>query len=420
MITVSKPQISVRDGWVRLAAQISCDSAPALAEGVRRELFFAVPEKFRDFIAAENSSCFLLALLYFAMRNQQDLHLQGTVSASLLRRVNTDLVQLMALYNIRLSPIRVTAAETAEFPAGTRIGTGYSGGVDSSSVFVENYFNPVTPDRKITDLFFFNVGTHGLGNTPEELAATREKFLRRFDAMKKLPEAMHLPFIPVDSNVHSFLPDNVASAIDLVNGAAVHFLSRGIRHYFIAATYDYRRLFTCIRNYAPADRIDMSYIETLAVPLMETPAVAIWSVDTELSRIEKVERLHKYDLPVRFLNVCNSTSVMEKNCSVCLKCRRTLCELEILGVLDQYRDSFDVDRFRKKYRSRDFAEIVYPDLHTPYQAMMKVYADRHGFDLAKYTTSTDRFCARLHRTALYHLLQKLSILKLLKKLAGRA
>jgi len=420
MITISKPVFSIKEGWAALHAELTCDTA-SVTNGVHSKIFFAVPEKFKDYVSEGNSACFLLGLIYYAMRCGQDIHLSGTVPPTLLRRVNTDLIPLLCLYNVHLLPIRVTAETTAEFPAGDRTGTGYSGGVDSTCVFVENYFNPVTPERKITDLCFFNVGTHGLGNTPEQLEATRNKFLKRTEPMKKLPAALNVPLIAVDSNLASFLPDNISAAIGICNAAAVHFLSRRIHHYFFASGYDYRRMFKCISSYSEKTRgYELPYIEALIIPLMETTSLTFCPADNEISRIEKTERIHRYELPIRYLNVCNSHSVMEKNCSVCLKCRRTMNELEILGVLDQYRDCFDVDLFRRQFRSRDFAEIMYPATHTPYQAMMKTYAEEHNFNLRKHTTNADRLCAYMHGTLLYHILQRLAILETLKKAAGRS
>ena len=71
-----------------------------------------------------------------------------------------------------------------------------------------------------------------------------------------------LPLIPVDSNVHSFLPDNIASDITICNAAAIHFLRKGIGLYFTSSNgYDYTELLRFLTHTHSAARIDMAMVE---------------------------------------------------------------------------------------------------------------------------------------------------------------
>mgnify|MGYP003577444638 FL=1 len=48
----------------------------------------------------------------------------------------------------------------------------------------------------------------------------------------------------------------------------------------------------------------------------------------------------------RYLNVCVDPAFEGRNCSVCFKCRRTLMTLELLGKAEDYREVFDLEKFR--------------------------------------------------------------------------
>ena len=64
----------------------------------------------------------------------------------------------------------------------------------------------------------------------------------------------------------------------------------------------------------------------------------------------KTERIAGLALSRRYLDVCVRSSD-GTNCSGCWKCARTLLTLEILGLLDQYDQVFDLDEYRRiRYR----------------------------------------------------------------------
>ena len=54
-----------------------------------------------------------------------------------------------------------------------------------------------------------------------------------------------------------------------------------------------------------------------------------------------------YEPSHRYLNVCVDPSFEGRNCSVCFKCCRTLLTLELLGVADLYKETFDLEKFRR-------------------------------------------------------------------------
>lgn len=421
-LVIGRPTASTTDGWYRLGAALRVEGDAQL-DAHQTSIWFSLPAEHADaFALPDCSDCFLLGLLYFAMRNGYDIRLEGAVSAQLVVHLQDEVMPIMCAYRPCLRPICVSAAETRDFQGGNGVGTGFSGGVDSFYTIVSNLKEPVRPSDTLTHLFFFNVGTNGLGRSAEEVALVRTKFLKRYEALRTAADLIGLPFIPVDSNVHSFLPDNIASAITICNAAAIHFLRGGIGLYLTSSNgYDYGALLNYLMHTRPEARIDMAMIEHVLCPWLSDGTLRIVPYGTNKKRLEKVQAIADYRPAQLRLNVCNSVSTLEKNCSVCSKCRRSMLDLEILGKLDLFNEAFDVDLYRRKFKSRDFAELLYPppEYKNPFLGDSRRYAMAHGVDVVNQCTRMDRLCARMHRTWIYRLLKALSLLGAVKRLAGR-
>jgi len=70
----------------------------------------------------------------------------------------------------------------------------------------------------------------------------------------------------------------------------------------------------------------------------------------QYTRTEKTEKIASYPFVQKYLNVCvNHWQGYEsaKNCSHCPKCLRTLTALDTLGLLEQYKNVFDLDIYKK-------------------------------------------------------------------------
>ena len=421
-LVVGRPTASTTDGWYRLGAALRVEGDAQL-EAHQANIWFSLPAEHADaFTLQDCSDCFLLGVLYFAMRNGYDIRLEGAVSAQLAAHLQDEVMPIMCAYRPCLRPIRVSAAEMLDFQGGSGVGTGFSGGVDSFHTIYSNLQEPGHPHDKITHLFFFNVGTNGLGRSAEEVALVRTKFLRRYEALRTAADMIGLPLIPVDSNVHSFLPDNIASDITICNAAAIHFLRGGIGLYLTSSNgYDYEALLNYLMYTRPSTRIDMAMIEHVLCQWLSDGTLRIVPYGTNKKRLEKTQAIADYRPAQLRLNVCNSVSTLEKNCSVCSKCRRSMLELELLGKLDLFGEAFDIDTYRKKFKSRDFAELLYPppEYKNPFLHDARRYAMAHGIDIGSHCTAMDRICAYMHQTWIYRFLKALSLLGVVKRILGR-
>ena len=199
-LTIGRPEVELKNGIFTLSAELS---AP-----VSNRCFYSLPEEFMDWVDPRRSDCFMVGLLYTAMFDGIDLHIDGLVSEKLLFTLNAYVIPMLNGFDPRLKKIQVSATETsnAANPGAIHTGTGFSGGVDSFYTILRRSLQAAeTPERfRIDTLFFFNVGAHGMGKSMERQKWLEDKFYCRFRTLKAFADECGFPFIPINSNLYSF------------------------------------------------------------------------------------------------------------------------------------------------------------------------------------------------------------------------
>ena len=97
--------------------------------------------------------------------------------------------------------------------------------------------------------------------------------------------------------------------------------------------------------------------------LFSTEATEFRAIGTSLSRLEKARLVTNLVASYEYLDVCTADpdARMQSsipNCSACWKCVRQLMTLELLGQIDQYKNVFDLEKFRAN-RKRLVREFLY-------------------------------------------------------------
>ena len=106
------------------------------------------------------------------------------------------------------------------------------------------------------------------------------------------------------------------------------------------------------------NRYDQYLYENSITQLLSDNNTSIFISEADMNRVEKTRQIAGNPLVQRSLYVCASDILNEKqgtnykkdtkpNCSECLKCTRTEITLDYLGVLDKYRDRFDLEKYYK-------------------------------------------------------------------------
>ncbi len=392
-------------------------SAKVSFQGKEDECFYSVPAEYADMADLESSNCFLVGMLYPAMRYGEDIKVEGTVSAKLLYNLNEYLIPLMTICDSRLNRIKVTAAATDDAPcAGAKaVGTGFSGGIDSFATIYEHFERPTPEGFRLTHLFFFNVGAHGIPKKPGDMEAIERQFHARYEKLRPFPEEAGLPFVQVDSNVHKFHPWGHLEVATFATVSAVMFLQRGIRRYYLASSgHTYRQLWKFLGDGGRPDAIER--INMMLLPWLSTEGLDVIDDGNLYDRSRKTALIADYPPAAKYLNVCYGHESLDANCSVCPKCARTLLTLEILGRLDAFAPVFDIPRYRREVRRRLIAETLVGERRNLFAKHLMDLARERGVNLRKEVNALDLFRARMLNGRLHTFIRNNALLKRIAKL----
>ena len=380
------------------------------------ECFYSVPEKFAEFADTESSNCFMVGLLYPALRYGEDIHVEGKVSARLLYNLNHYLIPMMAMCDSRIHRIKVTAAETDSkgCPEAEAVGTGFSGGIDSFTTIYEHFAQPTPVGFRLTHLFFFNVGAHGIPKNEGDLKVIERQFHARYKKLKPFTEEVGLDFITVNSDVHKFHPWGHLEVATFATVSAVMFLQRGVQRYYIASSgHTYVQLWHFLGEHGRPDAIER--LNMLLLPWLSTESLELVDDGTMYDRSQKTALIADYAPVAKYLNVCYGHDSLDTNCSVCIKCLRTLLTLEILGKLDVFGGVFDLEKYRREARRRFIAETIVSEKRNLFSGHLMELARERGIDLRSEVNALDILRARLLNGRIHSFIRNNPLLRKLAK-----
>lgn len=305
-------------------------------------MWIAVENKNADMLTADVYDAFLFLPLYMAMYYHTELIIDGNVSRELYRNMVDYIQPLLCYFSSSVSPEKVTVLgyKDAFLSEHRVIGTGISCGVDSLSTIYKYHECEEDSDYRLTGLFMINCGWHGKYGEK----STIDLFHKRCKKNKQAADEMGLSFYTIDSNLHAFLPwlDDQASFWSMYT--CIFALERGIKRYYYSSSLSYDEIIKYGQN--AKDRDWSEYADSSAIPLMRTSCTEVVSDGCQYSRSKKTELISNWRISKKYLNVCCG-NISENNCSICGKCIRTLLAIEAMGMLDEYKDIFDIEKWKK-------------------------------------------------------------------------
>ncbi len=283
-------------------------SARVRWRGGEHRLTIQVPAQFA--LPPEDASPFLAASLVSAMRRHEELHVDGAVSARLLRRLR-NIQSTHMLWDPTLAPCDVRVAATIDEPAkGSGTGALFTRGVDSTFTAIgggDPEFSPI--EHLIFSPTFQEAWDAEL--RAEQLTRTREA-----------AALLGRPLISVETNIRAMTDLAVDWDDAIVGGLALIALSLGggLSRVIVAATFAH---FT----HGPHGS------HPLLDPLYSTESVQIEHDATDQTRFAKVAHIVA-ECPemLPHLKVCWAQSRPD-NCGRCSKCLLTMAYLEARGAL---------------------------------------------------------------------------------------
>lgn len=335
LVEIGSPSIQVSvNGRMRL-------TCPVRVQGVAlpEQVYYEVDATYGDYLVDSRSDAFLVGLLPLILGCGGKVRCAAPVSAHLLHNLRYRLANVVRDFEASGWRSLEIEAESDDSPlGGSHVGTGCSCGVDSCAT-IAVYSDPDVPkDMRIDTLAFFNVGSHG--DCRHATVAEREKrdalFAGRLERVRMFAAAAGMPLLVVDSNLQEFGMGLSHKATETFrNTSAVLALAKWFGAYHCASAHKATRFSFTLHSIARSD--------IYLLDCFSTESTRFHSALSAYSRYERLALIGAYEPALRYLDVCVDRV---GNCLRCVKCVRTLFQLEMWGKLDSFSSVFDVAGFR--------------------------------------------------------------------------
>lgn len=300
-------------------------------------LWYEVHDKWADCFCPEVADPVVIAALSYAIRGGYDIVSELPVSRRLLFNLRSQVIPQLHLCTKKSFEIDLKAPVfTGQYRPNAAV-TAMSMGVDSFTTFFE-YTKDCPPEADpITHLVFFENGDHRWGVNGEYAV-----FLQQKNAVEEFCRKYGWELIVVKSNIDTFLreafwAEGLVETSTYKHVSTALSLQKLIKTYYYSASYNLDG-FSCDLNE------DVTDYEKWLLPLISTDSTYFASTNKAMTRAEKTKYISQFPETYDNLLVCCFDG---KNCGICNKCVRTEMTLYKLGVLDKYRNSFDLDFFYK-------------------------------------------------------------------------
>ena len=333
MIEIKKPTIKTVKEKTVLETVVLIDNKA-------KTVFYEIDKKYGKYLCTERSDAYVIAALYYAMKNNHNIKSEMPISRSLYHNITTYLIPTLSKHSNRLHHIKLDM-EIAyeELETEGNVGTGMSCGIDSFHT-LHSYLNPECKDMKLTHLCLNNVGSfnaynekyHGIGSDN-----ARDFLIER---ACKVAKEINLPLIITNSNIHKVFNENYFRVHTFANMFSVFLMQKFFRiYYYSSSGYD-----LSYYNVKDSWHLDSAEYDLLTFFALQTNGITIYPEGIEKTRLEKTISIADFKPAENNLHVCIKEG---NNCNTCMKCKRTILALDAIGKLDNFKKVFDVDYYYK-------------------------------------------------------------------------
>ena len=343
-----------------------------------KQIFIKTKKKYvNDFWA--NPHAFLVGCLLPAIHlKEKRIYLDEEICPLLKESLNIAMKILQHWTKGQYKPLKIEARTSAVVKPLQHLKTGMfmSGGMDSLAALRLNRLNyPESHPGFVTTCFFM----HGfdIGGVVER-GMKYHVFERAKNAILKITNDAKVELIPVYTNIRH-LCDERSLWLDSFFGAVLasiaHTFSNRLNMVFLGSSYDIPNLHPCGSH-------------PLLDPEYSSYNMRIRHRDYELSRMEKIKIVSKWDVAFQNFRVCLANVPDRLNCGKCEKCVRTMTELTALGLLHKTK-AFVEDEINAEHISKfDITIRVRPPFYKPMVPLLKKQGrDDLAFAIEKQLTS---------------------------------
>jgi len=316
------------------------------SNGVKDTLWYEFDAKWEEYLVIEQSDAFVVGLILLALKNNEDIYIEGTISRRLFYGLTNYVIPALddaKLFDTKIN-LHSKQLSSLHFQLSNKNATGISCGIDSLSTYINN--ESLGESLNIDILTFFNVGSNGdFGGTN-----ARKLFNYRVQEVNKFCEFVDKELLTVDSNLSELLKLNFAATATIRNISVVLCLQKLFSNYYYASGVKYDS-FLLSSDF-------MGYYDLLVLHGLSTESTHVYSSMTHLTREERTELVGiNHNLTSPFLDVCVSPKENLKNCSKCYKCMITQLTLDVNGMLNDFNKVFDLEIYDKN-RDKFLGQIL--------------------------------------------------------------
>lgn len=294
----------------------------------------------------------VVGFLVYAVRFGLSFYSEYPISEKLYYNLTKHAIPQMSVANkTENDMIRLDMPITKEVYHGNWVGTGISLGVDSFTTIHEYVEDCDIDEYKLTHLVHLKTGAHHgqLGyydqQKEDELFSIENTKVRRFC------EERGYKLIVIESNLYEITCKEFGYGFSTThtfrNLGCILLLQNLFSKYYYASAYNLDKF---VLNLG----LDTASYEKWAMPYISNDSLEFYSANTNMTRIQKTMYISKFADTYDNLHVCWHE---KENCGQCKKCIRTLVTLDILGVLDKYSNSFNLEQYYKN-RSAYISEVI--------------------------------------------------------------
>lgn len=335
-------------------------------------LYYEVEKKYLQALCDNLIDGIVVTFLSYAVRGNYDFVSAIGISEELYYNLTYHCIPQFCCNNPGAHYVKISAPIVKNIEAtSTAVAAGMSLGVDSFCTLYEYTEDCQLKDYRITHLTYFENGAHHMGKS-ENYEEMQTLFHNQQTTVRQFCEENRLELIVVSSNLNRFLSDNFwvdpfERTHTFRNIGTALMLQKLIKTYYYSSAYN-------IDEFSFDLQKDSARYEKYLIPHIRTSLFKVYSSNGNLSRLEKTKYISQYVSSYDYLNVCFMDG---KNCGKCLKCIRTMLTLDIIGRLEQYRKSFDVDHYRRN-QNWYYTNLFYRKNNDAFTKEVYEYAIAHG------------------------------------------
>jgi len=311
------------------------------------ELHYEVDNKYKGFACAELADCVVVSFLSYAMRGGYDIISDIPISEKLYYQMRNCLIPqfFAATKNAYNTKLICQYVDVDYNPC--KVAMAMSCGLDSLTSYYQSISDDAMKSYSVNMFTFFQNGAHHSGNLGRN-SKESEIFESQLKRVERFCEKVDVPLLVVRSNINDLLgrlfwDDSYQNTHSFRNAGFVLLFQKLIKVYYYAGVYDICEFDGSLRSG------DAAHFDHFLFPNVSTQNISFYVTNSVMTRIEKIQYLRQFPETYDSLLVCYNSG---NNCGICLKCKRTLVELDFADALDCFGSSFEIQNYmlnRKKY-----------------------------------------------------------------------